>query len=111
MRRRPLIVLVVMVALVVIAVPALSAATRTGHAATAKVTVKPVVGAQHTRFVVTFVTPRQVGPAGAFATRYAATAIASRASMSGPGARAGIICAPPRRITGRWTTSFLTAPS
>jgi hypothetical protein len=74
MRRKPLIVLVAIVALAVIAVPALSAIAPTGHTATATVTVKPSVGTPHTRFVVTFLTPRHVGPAGAFATRYAVTA-------------------------------------
>jgi hypothetical protein len=73
MRRRPLIVLVVLVALAVIAVPAISAVAPTGHRA-ATVTVRPAVGTPHTRFVVTFVTPAHVGPAGAFETRYAVTA-------------------------------------
>ncbi len=74
MRRRPLIVLVVLVALAAIAVPAVSAVAPTGNTAAANVTVKPAVGTPHTRFVVTFVTPGHLGPAGAFATRYAVTA-------------------------------------
>jgi hypothetical protein len=80
MRRRPVIVLVVVVVLAAIAVPALSAVAPTGHAAAAKVTVRPAVGTPHTRFVVSFVTPGHLGPAAAFTTRYAVTASDRRQS-------------------------------
>ena len=82
MRRRHLIVLVLaaIAVIAVIAVPALSAVTptntaaATGHAAAAKITVKPAVGTPHTQFAVTFVTPGHAGLAGAFSTRYTVTA-------------------------------------
>jgi hypothetical protein len=74
MRRKPLIVAVAAGALAVAAVPAVSAVTLTGQPQPAKVTVRPAVGTPHTRFAVTFLTPRAVGLGGAVTTRYAVTA-------------------------------------
>jgi hypothetical protein len=73
-RRRLLIVLVVLVTLAVIAIPALSGASPAGHAAAAKIIVKPAVGTPHTRFAVDFQTPGALRVTGGLSNRYLLTA-------------------------------------